>query len=141
MIVSILLVAQSCFLFQQIRLADPHVEHAWLEDFALLPSSVPAGSTVVVLDNMAPWVVGYLPDASVSGPGIFDSRPYAEWEKFLLGTDSDRRAFITQYPLGTFFFASPVFAAFYPPDVQSVLHHSCLTPTEHDGLYRSVCGS
>lgn len=140
-IVVALLLLQGFFLFQQIRSADPHVERAWLEDFATLPSAVPAGSQVVVLDNMAPWVVGYLPEANVSGPGIFDSRPYAEWEKFLLGSDAGRRTFISRYPKGTFFFGSKVFDAYYPPEVQSVLRHPCLTPTSHAGLYRSTCGS
>ncbi len=140
-IVGVLLLAQSSFLFQQIRLADPHVERAWLTDFAALPSLVPAGSEVVVLDNMAPWIVGYLPQAQVSGPGIFNSRSYAEWEKFLLGSSADRSVFFARYPKGTFFYASKVFSGYYPPEVQSVLDHPCLTKTSIIGLYQSVCGS
>ncbi len=139
-IVAVLLIAQACFLAQQIRSADPHVEPQWLAAFAELSPHVPAGTDVVVLDNMAPWIVGYLPDARVSGPGIFDSRPYTEWEKFLLGSESDRRMFISQYAAGTFFYASPVFFAYYPPEVRSVLTHPCLAPAGPVGLYRSSCG-
>jgi len=125
---------------KHVVVADPHVEKAWLDGFSTLHEVVPAGSTVIVLDNMAPWIVGYLPNADVSGPGIFNSRSYSEWEKFLLGSRSDRQEFISWYPKGTFFFASPVFSAYYPPEVQSLLAHSCLQPTSHKGLYRSTCG-
>lgn len=139
-IVLILLTLQAGLMTKHIALADPHVKKAWLEDFSTLHEVAAAGSTVIVLDNMAPWVVGYLPDADVSGPGIFNSRPYTEWEKFLLGSSDDRQEFIAWYPEGTFFFASPVFTAYYPPEVQSVLTHSCFVPTSHAGLYQSVCG-
>lgn len=135
-----LLLVQAWLTVVHLRAADPHVERAWLAQFADLPSIVPAGSTVVVLDNMAPWVLGYLPDASVSGPGIFDSRPYEEWEKLLLGSDADRRTFIATYPKGTFFYATDVFLTYYPDEVQSLLRHHCLKETTHRGLYQSVCG-
>ena len=139
-VVSALLLVQGVFLLQQIQSADPHVKRPWLQQFGALSAHVPSGSTIVVLDNMAPWVLGYLPNTNVSGPGIFDSRPYAEWEKFLLGSEAERRSFISGYPAGTFFYASPVFMQYYTPDIQSVLRHPCLTPAGSEGLYRSVCG-
>jgi hypothetical protein len=131
---------QAAFTLQHMHAADPHVKREWLDAFAVLHTSVPAGSQLIVLDNMAPWVLGYLPEVDVSGPGIFDSRPYDEWEAFLFGTDADRRAFISQYPEGTFFYATDVFRTFYPPEVHAVLQNSCLKPAGPAGLFRSVCG-
>lgn len=140
-VVSILLLAQLVLTGQEMLQADPHVKLEWLQEFSLLADTVSDGSQVIVLDNMAPWVLGYLPYASVSGPGIFDSRPYDEWEAFLLGSDADRISFISGYPKGTYFYASDVFFSFYPPEVQKLLENVCLRMTEKRGLYQSVCGA
>jgi hypothetical protein len=137
--VSFVLLAQGGLMIAQVYAADPHVEREWLQAFSKLHESIPAGSTVVVMDSLAPWVLGYLPDAEVSGPGIFDSRPYDEWEKFLLGSESDRTVFLTQYPLGTYFYASELFRAYYPPSVLSVLDHPCLESLPMRGLFKIRC--
>ncbi len=136
----VLLLVQASFAFTQIRSIDPHVERAMLEEFAVLQSAVEPQAQVIVLDVMAPWVVGYLPENAVSGPGIFDSQPQDAWEKFLYGSDVERSAFISRYPKGTYFFASDIFRSYYPSEVQTLLLHSCLKPTELRGLLRSVCG-
>jgi len=138
---TVLLLAQCFLTSQEMLAADPHVERAWLETFIGLPEVVPTDAEVIVLDNMAPWVLGYLPFASVSGPGIFDSRPYDAWESFLLGSDADREAFIAGYPKGTYFYATDVFFSYYPKDVQTLLRHSCFVTTKTKGLMLSVCGS
>ena len=137
----VLVVIQVILTFRFLQTIDPHVTRGELDSFRALATEVPDGSTVIVLDNMAPWIVGFLPMAHVSGPGIFDSRPYAEWETFLLGSNDDRQEFFDYYPRGTFFFASDVFFTIYPPEVVSVLDHACLQKTAQEGLYRSVCGS
>lgn len=139
-VLAVIVFMQGGLLLHQLASIDPVVKPSWLTEFAALPQSVPDGSTVVVMDNMAPWVVGFLPDSSVSGPGIFDSLPLPEWEKFLLGSDTDRAAFFGHYPKGTFFYATEVFHSFYPPEVLSVLSHSCLKPVGAPGLFASVCG-
>ncbi|MDD5055161.1 MAG: hypothetical protein PHZ00_02735 [Candidatus Peribacteraceae bacterium] len=138
--VVILLLAQAGSLGWQMNTIDPHVTAADLTSIRRLPSLVPAGSTVVVLDNMAPWVVGYLPHATVSGPGIFDSKPRADWEKLLFGSENERRSFIASYPKGTYFFASDVFRSFYPSEGQSLLGHPCFSAVGQTGLYQSTCG-
>ncbi len=136
-----ILVFSQCWLaFIHIRSIDPHVDRAMLQEFSLLHSVVEPSSEVIVLDVMAPWVVGYLPDNAVSGPGIFDSQPKDAWEKFLYGSDAERSAFISRYPRGTYFFASDIFRSYYPSEVQTLLLHSCLKPTDVRGLLRSVCG-
>lgn len=135
-----LLIIQAVLTFQFLSRINPHVTRGELDSFRALSAGVSDGSTVIVLDNMAPWVVGFLPKAHVSGPGIFDSRPYVEWERFLLGSNDDRQRFFDAYPHGTFFYASDVFFRIYPPEVQSVLMHPCLEKTVQSGLYRSVCG-
>ncbi len=140
MVLALLLVLQAGLLIHHISRIDPVVKPEWMKQFAELHTSVPAGSTVIVLDNMAPWVLGYLPDSSVSGPGIFDSLPLSAWEKFLLGSEADRREFFEFYPKGTFFYATDIFRMYYPPEVQSVLQHSCLIPEDAFGLYQSRCG-
>ncbi|MBP7114643.1 MAG: hypothetical protein KBA40_04275, partial [Candidatus Peribacteraceae bacterium] len=139
-VLAVLIVVQSGLLLHRMSMIDPIVQPEWLEEFAALPESVPAGSTVVVMDNMAPWVVGFLPDSSVSGPGIFDSLPLLEWEKFLLGSDADRTEFFGKYAQGTFFYVTDVFRGYYPPDVQSILTHPCLKQMSSRGLYQSMCG-
>ncbi len=135
-----LVLVQGYLLIGQIHTLDPHVDSAMLKEFASLQSVVEPQSQVIVLDVMAPWVVGYLPQNAVSGPGIFDSQPQGAWEKFLYGTDADRSAFISHYPKGTYFFATTVFRSYYPPEVQTLLLHSCLKETTIHGLLRSVCG-
>ncbi len=140
-VLGIIVVVQAGLLVHQMSSIDPIVKPSWLTEFAALHESVPDGSTVVVMDNMAPWIVGFLPDSSVSGPGIFDSLSLPEWEKFLLGSDVDRAAFFGHYRKGTFFYVTEVFGSFYPPEVLSVLTHPCLTKTDAPGLYRSACGS
>lgn len=137
---TVLILSQCWLSFIQIRSIDPHVDRAMLRKFSLLHSVVEPSSQVIVLDVMAPWVVGYLPDNVVSGPGIFDSQSKDEWEKFLYGSDAERSAFISRYPNGTYFLATDVFRSYYPPEVQTLLLHSCLRSTDIRGLLRSVCG-
>lgn len=136
----ILLLAQVGLAGWQMKTIDPHVDHATLDSIAALPSVVSDKATVVVMDNMAPWVLGYLPHASVSGPGIFDSKSLSDWEKLLYGSDEERRAFIASYPKGTYFFASDVFSSIYSPSVLSLLRHSCFDGSLVSGLLRSRCG-
>lgn len=140
-ILAVLVVMQAALLLYRMSSIDPSVKPEWLHEFAALHESVPDGSTVVVMDTMAPWVLGYLPNASVSGPGIFDSLPLSAWEQFLLGSSSDRTQFFEKYPQKTFFYVTDVFRGYYPPDVQSVLQHPCLESTKVSGLYRSMCGA
>ena len=131
----IVLAAQGGLLLYQMRTIDPHVEARTLKEFALLADAVTPGSSVVVLDNMTPWVVGFLPDAKVSGPGIFDSLPLDDWKKFLFGNHGERLEFFDKYPAGTYFYATDVFRTYYPPEVQSLLQDPCLKPAGAEGLY------
>lgn len=140
-LVACLVVAQGALLVPRIASADPHVSAAFLQSLRALPASVAPGNKVVVLDNMAPWVVGFLPDASVSGPGIFDSLPQSDWQKFLLGSAGDRQAFFAHYKAGTYFLATEVFHRYYPVQVTSLLEHPCLHPLSVPGLYRLDCPS
>lgn len=126
---------QALLLLQRMAVIDPHVRASDLREFAALPRTVEPGSKLVVLDNMAPWVVGFLPDASVGGPGIFDSQPEEAWQKFLFGSHEDRLAFFKDYPGGTYFYATDVFRNFYPPEVQSLLEDPCLRQAGAKGLY------
>lgn len=130
---------QGWLLLGQMRTIDPHVDPAMLREFSTFRAVVDPNAQVVVLDVMAPWVVGYLPQNAVSGPGIFDSQPLSAWEGLLYGSDADRRAFFRHYPLGTYFLATDVFRAYYPPEVQTLLLHPCLQGTSEAGLYRLVC--
>lgn len=136
----VLVLVQASFALTQIQSIDPHVERGMLDDIAALQNAVEPNTQVIVLDVMAPWVVGYLPENAVSGPGIFDSQPKEAWEKFLYGSDTERSAFISHYPKGTYFFVTDVFRSYYPPEAQTLLLHSCLQSTQMRGLFRSVCG-
>ncbi len=136
----IIVFSQLWLSIDQIRSIDPHVDRAMLQEFSLLHSVVEPSSEVIVLDVMAPWVVGYLPENAVSGPGIFASQSKDAWEKLLYGSDAERLLFISRYPKGTYFLATDVFRSYYPPEVQTLLLHSCLKPTDVRGLLRSVCG-
>jgi hypothetical protein len=140
MVIALLLV-QAVLLLRHLSTIDPHVNPSILRDLPKLSTVVPQGSTVLVLDNMAPWVIGFLPDAVVSGPGIFEyPQPIDAWEKFLFGSHEDRIVFLQQYPLGTYLYATEVFRTFYPPEVQTLFADPCLEPTRLTGLFRSVCG-
>ena len=132
--------AQSWLTTDQIRQIDPHVERSMLISFTVLPSVVHPGSRVIVLDTMAPWVVGFLPENNVSGPGIFDSLPLESWQAFFYGSTAERQRFISNYPAGTYFLATDVFRSFYPPQVQTLLMDPCFRPTLFPGLLVSVCG-
>ncbi len=135
-----LILAQGWLLFGQMKTIDPHVERTMLQEFSVLHTVIEPASQVIVLDVMAPWIVGYLPDNAVSGPGIFDSQPLSAWQGLLYGTNAEKQTFIEHYPKGTYFYATDVFRAYYPPEVQTLFSHSCLQPLETLGLYRSVCG-
>jgi hypothetical protein len=137
----VLILIQGGLLFCRMSTIDPHVQAKTLRQFAAFTSVVEPGSSVVVLDNMAPWVVGFLPEANVGGPGIFESKPQEVWQRFLFGSHADREEFFRQYPIGTYFVASDVFRSYYPPEVQSLLTDSCLTSAGSEGLYRSICGA
>jgi hypothetical protein len=137
----VLVALQIALLIMQMAVIDPHIDATMLRDFHQLSPVVPKGATVVVLDNMAPWVAGYLPDATVSGPGIFDSLPLADWQKFLLGGDAERRGFFAHYAPGTYFLATDVFRQYYAPEVTSLLEHPCLHPESFRGLYRLDCST
>ncbi len=131
---------QGWLALDQISVIDPHVDHAMLAQFAELPKVVTPHRYLIVLDNMAPWVTGFLPDNVVSGPGIFSSFPIEDWQKFLYGSSADHHEFIVRYPRGTYFFATDVFRSFYPPEVQSLLADPCFRPTSMTGLLESACG-
>jgi len=137
---SAIVAVQAVFLLQNMAVIDPHVEAQSLEDFSKLAPVIVPHSQVVVLDNMAPWVVGFLPDAEVTGPGIFNSEPLEAWQKLLFGSHEDRLTFFQDYPKGTYFYATDVFRSFYPPEVQSLLEDSCLKPAGPQGLFVSSCG-
>jgi len=130
---------QALLLLQRMAVIDPHVRASDLKEFAALSQTVEPGSKLVVLDNMAPWVVGFLPEANVSGPGIFDSQPEEVWQKFLFGSHDDRAVFFRRYPAGTYFYATDVFRSFYPPEVQSLLDDPCLKPVGPGGLFVLTC--
>lgn len=135
-----LVVVQAGMLADRMRTIDPNVTAAALDEFRMLPAYAEKGSTIIVLDTFAPWVLGMAPDSWVSGPGIFDSRPLSDWETFLFGTEEQRRAFISYYPKHTFFYATDLFRSFYPAEVQTLLDHPCFIPTGARGLFRSTCG-
>ncbi|MSR67251.1 hypothetical protein EXS65_00265 [Candidatus Peribacteria bacterium] len=131
---------QGFLVFRQIGTIDPHVDRRMLQEFSELHRVIEPVSQVIVLDVMAPWIVGYLPQNAVSGPGIFDSQPLSAWERFLYGTAEERQTFISHYPKGTYFYATDVFRVYYPPEVQTLFTHPCLERLEALGLYRSTCG-
>jgi hypothetical protein len=67
-VLSVLVIVQAVLLLQRMAAIDPAVKPEWIQEFAALHTFVPANSTVVVMDNMAPWVLGFLPDAAVLVP-------------------------------------------------------------------------
>jgi len=139
-VLAFLLLSQGVLTVERMGTIDPHVDPTWLQEFSELHTVVPEKSLVVVLDTMTPWVLGYLPYNDVTGPGIFESLPREEWEGFLLGDATKQQKFLDQYPIGSYFYATDIFRAFYPPEVQAVLNHPCFTKTSVVGLLQSTCG-
>lgn len=139
-VLAFLLLSQGVLMTERLLAIDPHIEPEWLQEFSALEAVVPDKSLVVVLDTMTPWVLGYLPYNDVTGPGIFESLPREEWEGFLLGDAAAQQKFLDQYPQGSYFYATDIFRAFYPPEVQVVLSHPCFQKTSIRGLLQSTCG-
>ena len=81
----------------------------------------------VTLDNVStPWVVGWLPDHRVGGPGLFNvGWTVDQWEEFLFGTHEQRVALLGTLPANTLFLVTPFFLQHYGQSVTPFLRDPC----------------
>ncbi len=135
------LVAQGMVMVLVVRTRGPIVDAQTFAAIERLPSLLPADALVLSLENQSVVVLrGWLPYHRVGGPGLFDaSWSYAEWEKFLLGTDAERQAFLRALPVSTYLFVSPFFRSYYGDRAVSLLHDPCLVPSVEPLLLRVEC--
>jgi hypothetical protein len=100
-------------------------------------------SPIIALDNAAaPWLLGWLTDREVGGPGIFDVPGWTkeQWENFLYGSQDVRAALLGTLPQGTLFVLTPLFTDYYGVYVEGFLGDPCLVQ-RGEWVMESVCGS
>lgn len=103
-----------------------------------LSSVLPKDTTVIALeDRTAILLRGWLPFHHVGGPGLFELEwTYDEWERFLLGSDQERRMFFSRLPYPTALFISPYFHSYYADVAEHFLADPCLERGDSSYLYR-----
>jgi len=82
----------------------------------------------IALDNVSPlWFQGWVPEAHVSGPGLFDF-PWnpQEWAQILYGSNELRQQYFYQLHRRTFFIPTPLFYEHYGDSVNGFLNDPCL---------------
>lgn len=133
-----LVLAQGAVAFHAAWQRLPFFDAALFAYVRQLPSTLPPEATVIALeDRSATLLRGWLPFHRVGGPGLFESEwTYEEWERFLLGTDGERRAFFTRLSYPTVIFASPYFRSYYAEAADRFLADPCLAPEGAPLLYR-----
>lgn len=96
---------------------------------------------LIVLDNVsAPWILGWLPERSIGGPGLFNvpGWTYPQWEAFIYGSHEEREELLRPLPSNTHFLLTPFFMEHYGVHAESLLTDTCLrrvSPT----LFQSLC--
>lgn len=132
-----LVLAQGAVAFHAAWQRLPFFDAALFAYVRQLPSALPPEATVIALeDRSATLLRGWLPFHHVGGPGLFESEwTYEEWERFLLGTDSERRAFFARLPDPTVIFASPYFRSYYAEAADRFLADPCLVSGDAQLLY------
>ncbi len=119
---------------------QPEVGTETLKRFEGYAARLEPGALVLALDpQIAPWVLGWLPDQAVGAPGVFLS-PWDEagWTRFLVGSSAERKTLLTALPKPAYVVTSRLFLEFYGETATKLLADPCLEPVE-EGLYRSRC--
>ncbi len=139
-VVACLLAVQTFLTVSHIAGTRPDIDKATLERLQIMSAYVPKDSTVLVLENItAPWVLGYIPQALVVAPGIFESPTEAQWTEFLFGSHAERMAYLRTLKMPLFLYASSVFKSYYPSDVTSLLTDPCVGATPYDDMKYFLC--
>lgn len=140
----VLLIAQGAISF---RVAWERVPVINMDTYWAIQSSaleVSTGSApVIALDNAgAPWLLGWLPERTIGGPGIFDLPGWTkdQWGQFLYGTHEERRLLLFGLPQGTLFVLTPLFTDHYGEYVKGFYGDPCLQK-RGEWVMESMCGN
>ena len=140
LLVVCLLVLQAALTAAHVTNARPELDSTLVHRIAIIGSAIPKRSVVLTLDNItAPWMLGFMPHARLVAPGIFESRTEDEWTRFLYGSREERLAFLRTFERPLFLYASPVFDAFYPPEVKALFDDRCLDSTPYAEVKYFAC--
>ncbi|MBI3331963.1 hypothetical protein HYZ99_03315 [Candidatus Peregrinibacteria bacterium] len=99
-------------------------------------AALPEATLILALEpETAPWLRGYLPNHRIAGPGVFESPwDYGEWEKFLLGTQAERRNVLRSVSGPAAVFLTDRFSARYGENAERFLEDPCLQKTDSPSL-------
>lgn len=138
----LMLCIQSVYLVDMMKERRPVISAETFTAVQNLHSAVPAGSTVVGLENVtALWIRGWLPDHDVWAPGFFDQiGTKEEWDSFIFGTVDDQSSAMYHRNVPLYFFLPPEYVAVYQDAAVRLLQHPCLETVEGQSfLYHSLC--
>ncbi|MDA1208412.1 MAG: hypothetical protein O2904_00060 [bacterium] len=139
-IVFIVLV-QGFFSYRVMQLRQPEIDEETYDLVTHLHEVVPSGTSVIALENKsATWMVGWLPDNNVAGPGLFWLNwTYDHWEKLILGTDAERKVLLSKLRKPTYFVDTPMFREYYKEDIHGLLNDPCIARVEGTPLLEVIC--
>jgi len=121
----------------------PFADLDLLQNIEVLPQYIEDDAAIIALENQAAvWLLGWLPDYYIGGPGLFDfpNWKYAHWEKFLYGTHDDRVRLLSgikKRPL--YLMTSPFFFAHYGDFIKPFMADPCFEQVEGAPLLKVVC--
>lgn len=120
----------------------PAIDAATYDSIRALDAQISQKSIVVALDNQtAPYLLGWLPEHAVGGPGLFHwpGWTYAQWEQFITGSNDDRKALLGTHGRPFYMYASPYFRSFYGAQADKVVNDPCFEPQRDANLLKVVC--
>ena len=137
----VIVLVQGYFSYEVMKLRQPEISMQSFNLITTLEEMIPAGVNVIALENKsATWMVGWLPDNPVAGPGLFWLNwTYQQWEKLLLGTDDDRKSLFSSLTGPTYFVITPEFLQYYGDKVNGFMNDPCVSPIEGTPLLEVTC--
>ena len=132
--------ASRCKAFPPLR-AAPEVTAAFLEELKAVEADLPDNAMILSLEpQVTPWLRGWLPHHRIAGPGIFSSPwDYDGWERFLLGTNADRRTLLKGMKAPMYLFVTPLFTSYYQENAEKFLNDPCFEETSSPHLLTVTC--
>lgn len=136
------LLSQAYMSVRVLQMRKPLFSLSQVRQIAALRTVVPPDATVIAMENISgTWLRGWLPNAQVGAPGLFDipGWSYDEWELFIDGTHEQRDALLRTLQGEVFFLVTDPFTRYYGNRVAGIFTDPCLELVEGAPLLHSRC--
>ena len=114
----------------------PEISKAHFDDIQTVSAHVPENAALLSLDAVSSYfLVGWVPDAVVSGPGLFSpSWTEDQWNIFFNGNEDDRQTLFSYLQKPSY-----VYIPSTVKKAEEIRGHSCLSVTEIQTLFENTC--